>query len=159
MQFHGFRKQMNARCLWQEIEHPVVSKDNSSWISLFAHIVEAVRYLHDEAKVLHNDATPSNILMSPCTCESSGNPEYQLVLVDFGKATLIAEPKVYRLTECEKVEYTRKYPHIAPEGNTTNPKKRYVLYGWNPTRQRFLPSKKCARASLKSVGQSTIDCC
>ena len=101
---------MNTRCLWQELEHPIVPKDDSSWICFFAHVVEAVRYLHDEAKILHNDITPSNILMSEC-----GSQEYQLVLIDFGKASLIAEAKTYRLTESEKVEYTRKYPHIAPE--------------------------------------------
>lgn len=83
MQFHGFRSQMNTRCLWQELADPIVSKGDPAWICLFAHIVEAARYLHDEAKVLHNDITPSNILMSQFG--SSENQGYQLVLVDFWK--------------------------------------------------------------------------
>lgn len=31
------------------------------------------------------------------------------------EATLIADAKIYHLTESEKAEYTRKYPHLAPE--------------------------------------------
>ena len=116
MQFHGFRSEMKSRCLWQEIEQPTIPKDDPNWIFLFAHVLEAVRYLHNEAKVLHNDITLNNVVMSRCENHGcSENLEHQLILIDFGKATSIAMAKVYRLTDSEKDEYARKYPHIAPE--------------------------------------------
>jgi len=34
------------------------------WISTCAQLVEAVRYLHFEAEILHNDIKPDNILLS-----------------------------------------------------------------------------------------------
>lgn len=38
-----------------------------------------------------------------------------LDLIDFGKATTLSEAKKYYLNLNEQAEYTRKYPHIAPE--------------------------------------------
>lgn len=74
-----------------------------------AQLVEAVHYLHMDADVLHNDITCNNILVT----QSKG--DYHIVLVDFGKATKIAEAKHYHLTETEQQEYIINYPQIAPE--------------------------------------------
>ena len=84
MQFHGIN--LKARSLWQELEHSTVQKESPSWILLFAQTIEAMRYLHDEVMVLHNDITPCNIMMSESTSHSD-NLDYQLVVIDFGKAT------------------------------------------------------------------------
>ena len=117
-QFHGIN--LKASNLRQEIDNPTVQKESAAWVLLFAQIFEAMRYLHDEIKVLHNDITPCNVLMS----ESAGAShradlqltiDHQLVIVDFGKATLISKAKSYRLSESEKAEYIRKYPYLAPE--------------------------------------------
>ena len=41
MQFHGFRPQMKSRCLLQELRQPTIPKDDSYWIFLLSHILEA----------------------------------------------------------------------------------------------------------------------
>ena len=77
-----------------------------------------MQYLHNEAKILHNDITLTNILLSQCethACSDVNNLQYQLILIDFGKASAITKAKSYHLTDSEKAEYVRKYPHIAPE--------------------------------------------
>ena len=83
------------------------------WIILCAQLMEVLRYLHEEVGILHNDIKGDNVLLS-----SALNPEdcqYQIVLIDFGKATKVRESKRYHLTSVEKSEYIRKYPHIPPE--------------------------------------------
>ena len=62
--------------------------------------------------MLHNDIKADNILLSNC---STSNSNYQIVLVDFGKATYLAEAKGLKLSGHEQIEYTRKYTHLAPE--------------------------------------------
>lgn len=115
MQFHGVNvgSQIKSTCLWEEIRSktPTIKKQDPTWITLCAELFEAMRYLHDEVDVLHNDISP-NILLSE---NSSVQPNCRIVLIDFGKATLKSKPKAYQLTESEKVEYTRKYPYMAPE--------------------------------------------
>ena len=118
MQFHGFRPQMKSRCLLQELRQPTIPKDDPYWTFLLSHILEAVQYLHNEAKILHNDITFTNILLSQCethACSDVNSLQYQLILIDFGKASAITKAKSYHLTDSEKAEYVRKYPHIAPE--------------------------------------------
>ena len=83
---------------------------------MFADALEALRYLHNVAKILHNDITLSNIPLSQCEDHGCGETvQLQLILIDLGKATLISKAKTYHLTDSERVEYARKYPHIAPE--------------------------------------------
>lgn len=51
---------------------------------------------------------------------------FSIVLIDFGKASLIDHGKSYCLTWIERAEYARKYPHLAPElidGNAKQNKK------------------------------------
>lgn len=40
---------------------------------------------------------------------------HQVIVIDFGKATGVDKGKHYDLLEVEKSEYTRKFPHMAPE--------------------------------------------
>ena len=55
MQFHGLRSETKSRCLWQELEQAAILmiKDNPIWIFLFAHVREAVQYLHSDAHKFH----------------------------------------------------------------------------------------------------------
>ena len=39
----------------------------------------------------------------------------QIVLIDFGKATMADDGRKYNLSDVEKAEYTRRYPQMAPE--------------------------------------------
>ena len=64
-----------------------------------------------KANILHNDIKCDNIvigksLTSPVlTCSLSQNPSdghYQILLVDFGKATKVDEGKLYNLNAIEK---------------------------------------------------------
>ena len=66
--------------------------------------------------MLHNDIKANNILLTDCTTESQMPEKYiQIVLIDFGKATPIQNDCKYNLSDAEKAEYFRKYPHISPE--------------------------------------------
>ena len=72
----------------------------------------AHKYLHEEANVLHNDIKPNNVLVA----QSNGDHcKYQVILIDFGKATSIQDSKRYHLNVIEQTEYCRNFPHIAPE--------------------------------------------
>ena len=71
------------------------------WVHLCAQLLEAMKYLHEEANILHNDIKSNNVLVA----QSNGDQfHYQVVLIDFGKATSIEESKRYHLTGIEKIE-------------------------------------------------------
>ena len=40
---------------------------------------------------------------------------FHIVLIDFGKATSDSQGKHYHLSFSERIQYIKKYPHIAPE--------------------------------------------
>ena len=81
MQFHGFRSEMKSRCSCQDLEQL-----SQRIILLFAHILEAVHYLHNEAKILHNNITLNNTLMSQCENHGcSENLEHQVIRSILGK--------------------------------------------------------------------------
>lgn len=88
-----------------------VCKSMSEWILVCAQVMEALSYLHDTARVLHNDIKSDNILLT----KTSTYSECQIVLVDFGKATTLGEAKRYHLSMKDQAEYTRKFVHLAPE--------------------------------------------
>ena len=107
MQYHAI-KGMKASTFSQEVYRNPQVFEEKAWILFCAQLVEAVHYLHNDACVLHNDITTSNILIT-------NNDGYHIVLIDFGKATTISQAKFYRLSMHEKHEYTIKYRHLAPE--------------------------------------------
>ena len=65
-----------------------------------------VDYLHTKAEVLHNDIACRNIVLGNAiektTTSTTGN--YQIVLVDFGKATKLTQGRMYHLNWQEKHE-------------------------------------------------------
>ena len=67
--------------------------------------------------MLHNDITTKNILLGPSAipglCSLAG--KYQIMLIDFGKATKCESGKMLHLTAVERIEYQKKFPQIAPE--------------------------------------------
>lgn len=81
---------------------------------LCSQLTEAVDYLHGEANILHNDIKGDNVLITQSSSQAI-DCKFQVVLVDFGKATKVVNAKRYKLTAFEKKEYLQKYPHIAPE--------------------------------------------
>ena len=115
MQFHGLRETTTSLTLSTAIIRKRIC-DEYAWIGISIQIMQALAYLHDEALILHNDITTSNILLTDSTTEKPSLSNYiQIVLIDFGKATPLKNSRKYNLSDIEKAEYTRKYPQIAPE--------------------------------------------
>lgn len=99
-----------------------------SWFFFCGQILKAMEYL---VKIIHNDIKCDNILIShqavpevslPDSVQSilpstSGNwaPDQHIVVIDFGKATIIQSAKKYSLNEKEIQSYFQNYRHIAPE--------------------------------------------
>ena len=110
MQFHGF-KGLEASTIDKELMHNHFT--GRIWILLATQLLEAIHYLHKEAKVLHNDIKCNNILVAQSF--SSSEESFQVVLNDFGKATKISGSKRHHLSDIEKLEHMRKYLHISPE--------------------------------------------
>lgn len=124
MQYHGFRDRSTSVTLHKVLCNPTSDFRNEQvLVTLCIQLMEAVRYLHDEAKVLHNDLKCNNILICDCTtgCSSSAQSSsesttyVQIIVIDFGKATSTENGKHYHLTEREKAEYVRRYVHMSPE--------------------------------------------
>ena len=109
VQFYGF-KGLEVSSIDKELMHNHFT--GRMWILLATQLLEAIHYLHEEAKVLHNDIK-CNILVAQSF--TSSEESYQVMLIDFGKAIKISESKQYHLSDIEKLEHMRKYPHISPE--------------------------------------------
>ena len=104
MQFHSTDGN-NSRTLLQELRDHEVNSSEEMLLGFCAQLMEAVKYLHCEVYILHNDITTSNIVID----------DTHIVLIDFGKATEILKARRYNLGEDEQQEYLIKYPQLAPE--------------------------------------------
>ena len=118
MQFHGMATDDHETRLFscninEAIKRNIVT-DGHKWLEICAQLMEALRYLHDEAKLLHNDVTIKNVLLANSKIDKLPS-SIHAILIDFGKATTVDGGRKYTLTESEKLEYTRRFPHIAPE--------------------------------------------
>ena len=95
--------------------------DQNTFLLLCVQIAEALRYLYDEVKILHDDLKCNSVVICDSISEvarsstSAHSSSVQIVLIDFGKATSTDEGKTYKLNNIEKFQYTTKFPHMAPE--------------------------------------------
>lgn len=114
---------------------PSESKD-INWMHLIRGLFNAVRYLHEKVKVLHNGIKSNNVVLDGCSIT-----EAEAVLIDFGKATHQISPKIYH-----KPADTKKYKHLAPELGEVNGKQSketdvyslgYLMRGLNYKFQNF----------------------
>ena len=64
---------------------------------------------------LHNDLKCDNIVLSDCVPYLKKSQSLWPIVIDFGKARPIKDPKTYRLNEKDKDYYLRTYTHLAPE--------------------------------------------
>lgn len=84
-------------------EHKVITT-YEMWILLCAQVVEAFVYLHKEVGILHNDLKGDNVLVTTNKTTSQKLPamitysDFQVVAVDFGKASKLADGRKYSLT-------------------------------------------------------------
>ena len=120
--------QMFLGLAWQENDAHIVSKFHSlqgksvtlanageeklltekNWQNTASQVCDAVRYLHREAEILHNDIKPNNIVV-----EHGCDPSVVIpILIDFGKACAIHDARVM-LEEKDQ----SKFPFLAPELN------------------------------------------
>lgn len=101
--------------LQAETLHGLLDKSASStvsseqWLHIVTQISDALCYLHNK-EILHNDIKKDNIVI---VSNSSGflSP----ILIDFGKAMLVNEVMLKKLSKEEKSKYRKQHYHIAPE--------------------------------------------
>ena len=79
-----------------------MSVSDTNWISIIGQLLEAVAYLHTKAEILHNHISCSNIVLTNSKNNTVTSEEYQIVLIDFGKATKLPHGKQYHLSSKEK---------------------------------------------------------
>ena len=105
-QFHGEKNK--SLIVWKAIRKLTLGQ--SCWFNVLKGISEALARIH-EVGFLHNDLKSNNVLM-----ERHGEAAYNPVIIDFGKARRIANPKPLKsLSPANQELYRKKYPHIAPE--------------------------------------------
>lgn len=119
MQFEGIADNTTTLTLNDAVLNKLITGE-TAWLTLCAKLMEALRYLHEEVSILHNDIKTNNIIISEKRVQTQRNSTsdevpVQIVLIDFGKATTIQEGKRYHLSWTEQAEHTRRYPHLAPE--------------------------------------------
>ena len=99
------------------LAHAIIQKQyltsGEKCLLICVQMMEALRYLHDDAGILHNDLKCNNILLTNPVMKSEH--DINIIIIDFGKATYMQDHNKLRLTEIEQAEYIRKCPHIAPE--------------------------------------------
>ncbi|XP_068675704.1 probable serine/threonine-protein kinase DDB_G0280461 [Montipora foliosa] len=101
-QFHG--ESDSCTTLYKEIK-----RKKTSWHEILKNVIKALNHMHD-AGVIHNDLKSNNVVLEKR--EKEWNP----VVIDFGKARHISNPKrAMDLSIFAQEEYRRSYPHIAPE--------------------------------------------
>ena len=104
-QFHGDKTQ--SLTLYKAMKR--VELDKPHWLRILRGIIEALSHVHSK-DVLHNDLKSNNILL-----EKRGK-DFNPVIIDFGKARFISNPKArMSLSASAQEEYQHSYPHIAPE--------------------------------------------
>ena len=82
--------------------------DTKSWKQILLGCTSALVYLQSK-HILHNDIKTDNVLIEST---SSG---IRAILIDFNKACLSCDAKLYKLSLEEKQKYSKYHPQIAPE--------------------------------------------
>ena len=118
MQYHTFKGESVPTTLRDALCKQSSLLSERVTVMLCIQLMEAMRYLHDEAGILHNDLKCNNIILCNSftdTSSRSSNSSLQIIVIDFGKATTIGNGKIFTLNNQEKAEYARRFPHIPQE--------------------------------------------
>ena len=94
MQYHGFVDESTTtpplvHTLTHEVHKKEFSLKCTDWLNVCAQVLEAVNYLHYTAGILHNDIKNDNIIFGLPNITAA--TKYQILLIDFGKATTIKD--------------------------------------------------------------------
>ena len=120
MQFEGIQNdgsQPQPLTLHQELQNGNILL-GMDWISVCMQLSEAVRYLHFDVEMLHNDIKPDNVLLSNTHRKLNESQIPFVVLSDFGKATSVNSGKRYNLTPIDQADYSSRLElsfYLAPE--------------------------------------------
>ena len=104
-QFHGEKEQSLT------LSRAVRKKElgNQNWLEILKGIIKGLDHTHKRG-ILHNDLKANNVVLEKRS--EAWNP----VIIDFGKARFIANPKPnMSLSVSSQDAYRKRYPHIAPE--------------------------------------------
>ena len=123
MKYHGFVDSSTSMPpLAHTLSHELLKQEfhlqTKDWLVVSAQLLDAMNYLHAIVGLLHNDIIGHNIVFGKnvsLTTSTSTPRHFQVVLIDFGKATITTQGKLYRLTELENETYRLRYSHFAPE--------------------------------------------
>ena len=79
------------------------------WLNICLEIAFGLKYMHCKS-LLDNDLKTNNIVLKPTTLL-----RYCTKIIDMGMVTKKSEPKIYNLTELQKIRYNNKCPYLAHE--------------------------------------------
>ena len=85
----------------------MVEKQNG--VKFLYQAATALSYIHNNG-YLHNDIKGNNIIL-----DDTRSGDVQAYLIDFGKACHQTKCKKYYLSAEERMQYSMKHPHIAPD--------------------------------------------
>ena len=75
MQFHGVGDSLMSLTLYKAIMQNKIS-DSYAWLGINIQLMQALSYLYDDVKILHNDIMPSNILLTNSKTENPKKTDY-----------------------------------------------------------------------------------
>ena len=115
MQFHGVGNETIT--ISREISRHNKIINGKEWLTLCCQLFDAIDYLHRSVGIIHNDIKGDNVLLSdtimcsyPLTCK------FQVILIDYGKATRAGSGRIYRSVPAEEIQKDlNRYAHWAPE--------------------------------------------
>ena len=104
-QFHGDKS--SSVTLHKAIRR--VKLEKPCWLGVLRGVIEALSHVH-HAGIMHNDLKSNNVVL-----EKRGK-QWNPVIIDFGKARFITNPKpLISMSSSAQEQYRHSYPHIAPE--------------------------------------------
>ena len=156
MQYHSLHQEGKSTTLYDVLSTSEICGEYTI-VMLCIQLMEAVRYMHDDVKVLHNDLKCNNLLVCDSVAEppapSSSERCVQILIIDFGKATAVDSGKHYHLNDLEKTEYTRRYTHILPEVTEGLPRQTKMndIYAVGGILQHVVGSRKLTTYEIKKA--------
>ena len=90
--------------------------DKPLWLGIVKGICEGLCHVHI-CEILHNDLKSNNVVL-----EKQNEVQWNPVIIDFGKAGFITDPKplLSLKASSQTLFFKRRYPHITPESCLTS---------------------------------------